>query len=397
MDRSLEELSKREEVLSTIPAGDPLETIHLFEHALYQLKDRSKAFSTPPIKMLLRLPPSDYYYALIGLPQDVIESVIEELRHPFGPESPASTLAKALFRFTAYDINVAITWSNSIFNMFRFFRPPLRLSKNQLQIPDKLRRVKGRGFHVELKYREPLPESHCKGHFCEHAYSLIGRCEKHSVTANVGQGVYGFFQHRTRPFIALRTYATHPPEIEASETFEIEIADSYYRSLDSRTLFLKRVPKRFDHSLINALFPPAPTLAHHHLDSDFTGAPQKYHATFVIGSSDRPAHIHFVSEHGVSAALPVTGPPGLHGLVWWPGLTRDIWQTRIIEDDQYQQAMEWVTAQIEATTRVLDSLRADITQLLEASDLFVDRHRYDLQLAMRNFWSSSSGRLDNSG
>lgn len=345
-DFTIDPKLSRKKLLSTPPVCDPLDTVNLLQRAL-----------------------------------------IEELRHPFGPESPVSTLAKAIFRLTLLDIVVCLFWGHSAYNPFKYMFPKLQLNKKNLLIPDDLQGTKTQGLHVLLGCEKVIPPSQCKDHLCEHVYRLIRPGEEHSPMSSFSKNSSEFFAERTRPFVALRTYASHSAELVKTEQFKIEIKEQFYENIDPRTLLIKKLPKRFDHALHGTLSPPAPTIVHHHLDSDLTCAPHSYHATFLVTSSDRPAHVHLISDYGVSPAIRIEGPPGLYGLAIWPGLKRDIWGTRVIKDGNYERALEWIDEQVQSTSAVLNSRRPEIFHRLEASDLIDRAKKNELFEKMEQQWT----------
>lgn len=105
-----------------------------------------------------------------------------------------------------------------------------------------------------------------------------------------------------------------------------------------------------------------------------------------MSTTDQSPRVYYYSHGMVSDPVNVEGPRGLTGLVVWPGLTFDIWGSRLVQNAAYEKALEWAQAQVDATAQCLSDNLALVTERLEQSNLTKSSYLDETLGRIRSYW-----------
>jgi len=294
----------------------------------------------------------------------LVRDFLDELRRPFGERSAVSTLARAVFYATKVFSSVEVRLGGGL---LREFWGGFILAPGRLDVPDDVT-VKEPGLRVEFV-------SANRSSFRDHRRSVhsriddvIKRPERLLPMESLSRLVSGYFDYRTKPFTAIRSYFCR--ESDRSEpVMLLDLWNGPYDFIDKNTAVLKKKePGKFLFLTWRPTY-GTPTFLHHFLNVPVKAALHRVKATFWVESTDRAAHIHFFSRDMVSDPIPVAGPPGLSGLVIWSDLKYDLWGTRPVEDDNFQEAMGWAQSRVDETSRCLAENLGEVVERLRSSNV----------------------------
>lgn len=203
-------------------------------------------------------------------------------------------------------------------------------------------------------------------------YDALDHYVKLRLSDQPVQVAEGFFSYRVRPFTAIRTY------VASDKGFLLDLCktpSTPYIALDEHTLSLG--PPDSKSFLFRSVFSEASnTLLHHFVGTPVRLGKQAYKAIFWISSSDRPAQVHFYSTSMLSDPVPVKGPAGFDGMVFWPELTFDLWGSQLVRNDAFEKAIVWAQEQVQVTSRILAKNIQLILQHLREGQLMANRSYY---------------------
>lgn len=381
---TVDPMRAQSKLLSSVPKGQLYDALNLLELALIQLADIAG-----PNNGLGSFPThTEYFHDLLlpKAPEAEVKKFIEATRNPFGTDGPWNTLVKAIFQLANSKVSVGLGWSLS--RPSPPINPMYVIRDNGLYTPDDAPLPVGPGLLLRLHRTGLLQRHPCEGLLCEQIYPLIKETEVIEPVSHAKRPLEGYYSYRCHPFSALRTYATLPPDRTTSEMFFFHLKPGSYERIDQQTVLLSKGSRFSWKSFFSKLAygRPTTTVMHHHLQSELAFKQQSCQAMFAVGSTEKVAHVHLVSDAGVSPAIPVEGPRGLHGVVIWPGLIRDLWGIRLVEDDNYQAALEWTGEQIRATTEILDRYRPQILEQLDRMGIIKSHYREELFNKIALYW-----------
>lgn len=380
MPFTLDRAHSRDKLLASIPDSDV--------HSVYRLLDSS-------VRILGQHPPSVIRYVdggknqqsrinlyLPNLETGLVRDFLEELRRPFGERNPVSTLARAVFCATKVFSSVEIQQKRGF---LKEFEGGFSLTAGRLDVPDDVV-VEKPGLKVDF-----VPAGRYE--FREHRRSVHSRIddimkspERLLPLESISRRVSGYFDYRTKPFTAIRSYFCESDRSEPSML--LDIWNGPYDFLDRNTAILKRKePGKF---LFLTWRPNygTPTFLHHFLNVPVEAALHRVKATFWVESTDRAAHLHFFSRDMVSDPIPVAGPPGLSGLVIWSDLKYDLWGTRLVEDDNFREAMAWAQSRVDETSRCLAENLGEVVERLRSSNVLKKPYAEETIRRIEGFWGT---------
>lgn len=298
-----------------------------------------------------------------------IATLIEELEQPFSRRLGATRLAQAIFLAAKKDFTV-IAYLGSSYIPVSFRQPDIQFFADDLKVPKKLRSYDDLLLlHFHLFASSSILNSY--------RASPIGGCHDaldHYVKLRLSdqpvQVAEGFFSYRVKPFTAIRTY------VASDEGLLLDICETPYIpyiALDEHTLSLG--PPDSKSFLFRNVFSEASssTLLHHFIGTPVRLGKQAYKAIFWVSSSDRPAQVHFYSTSMLSDPVPVKGPAGFDGMVFWPELTFDLWGSQLVRNDAFEKALAWAQDQVQVTSRILAKNIQLILQQLREGQLMANR------------------------
>lgn len=369
----------RDKLLQSIPEGDVRSVYRLLDGAAHCLGGRlgmkvSETIGEQPNHGILsfNLPP---------LEPTFVNAYLDELRRPFGPYSGASLLARATLRGTKFHSRVDINLGSTLFSAMR---SDVTLGPDSLEIPTSLSATSP-GLRVNFY---PSNTSEYRKHWRSSGrklYDMLSNPERLLPLESISREVQGYFDYRTKPFTAIRSYACVARE-NSSPSMRLDLWDGPYERLNAYTVVLmKKERGRF---LFLTWRPDygTPTFLHHFLDSELAFCEHRVRATFWVETSDRPAHVHFFSQGMVSDPVPVKGPPGLTGLVLWPDLKYDIWGTRMVEDESFREALEWSQSRVDATSQCLANNLDKVIDRLRCSNLVGNSYLDETVKRIEGMW-----------
>ena len=373
----------RDTLLQSIPEGEVRSVYRLLDGAAHCLGERlgmtvSETISEQPNHGILsfHLPPLEPAF---------VDAYLDELRRPFGPFSGVSLLARATLRGTKFHSRVDINLGSTTFSAMRY---DITLGPDSLEIPSSLSATSP-GLRINFypsstsEYRKHRQSSGRK------LYDMLRNPERLLPLESISREVHGYFDYRTKPFTAIRSYACVALE-DPSPSMRLDLWDGPYERLDATTVILMKKRKG---SFLFLTWRPnygTPTFIHHFLDSDLSFQKHWVKATFWVETSDRPAPIHFFSKGMVSDPVPVKGPPGLTGLVLWPDLKYDIWGTRMVEDESFREALDWSQIRVDATSRCLADNLDKVIARLRCSNLVGSSYLDETIKKIEGLWGKGS-------
>ena len=197
----------------------------------------------------------------------------------------------------------------------------------------------------------------------------------------------GYFDYRTKPFAPIYAYAEVENEQEAC--FSVDLWKGPYSKPDSSTLLLDR--KKPGSFLFLRWRPDygRPTFLHHNLGGDVKFGLMKCKAIFWIETSDDPARVHFHQDGLFYDPVQIDGPRGLQGVVIWPGLSSDLWGTRLVEDQAYEAAVRWAQERVVATADCLCKNLGQVLERIDSSNLLKKSYRQETLERLRQRWGSN--------
>ena len=130
-----------------------------------------------------------------------------------------------------------------------------------------------------------------------------------------------------------------------------------------------------------------PTFLHYNLSEKHAFGEQTCRATFWVQTTTSPATIHFYSNGVFSDPVIVDGPTGLVGVVLWPGLTHDIWGTKLVENDDYTKALKWTLDQVKATQDCLANNLEKVIERVQDSNLLKKSYVDETLARMKTLWA----------
>jgi len=308
---------------------------------------------------------------------------LEQLRRPFGELGGASQLARAVYRAAGNGAVVQICFSNVELKGLVDWSD-LTLTKGGYMIPESLAVGESKGLSLMFhraefgdglkEYRKSPPRK---------LYRYLEYPERLQPLESLHTEVSGYFDYRTKPFTAIRSYAAGS---EDEEGLKLDLWEGPYESLDPQTFILdKKKPGKF---LFFRWRPNygRPTFLHHQLDSDLKFERGNCKGTFWVSTTDQSPRVYFYSCGMVSDPVNVEGPRGLTGLVIWPGLTFDIWGSRLVQNSAYRNALEWAQEQVDATAQCLSDNLPLLTERLEQSNLLKSSYRDETLARIQSYW-----------
>lgn len=317
---------------------------------------------------------------------DFKKALLEEIRRPFGPPSAVATLARAIFLCTGLGGTVLIRFSDGILNSLQG-RNHFSLSKDNLEIPEEVSEPGQSGLSIYfggLNYSYDSFGDY-KTSVDRALYSLMDRPHQVLPLESMTKEVSGYFDYRTKPFTAIRSYARVQGETE--HTMSFDFWDGMYSEIDEKTLLLERKEKG---KFLFLRWRPnygRPTFLQHSLNGPWEFGKGEFMATFWVETTDQGAEVSFFSHNMVSDPVKVKGPAGLKGLVIWPDLKFDLWGNRLVEDEAYQKALKWTQAQVDQTARVLSENLDKVVERLAESNLIKGSYRDETIQRVRALWS----------
>ncbi len=371
----------REKLLQSIPGGEVFSVYRLLDGAAHCLGGRlgmtvSETIGEQPNRGVLS-------FSLPPLEPAFVDAYLEELRRPFGPYSGVSLLARATLRGTKFYSRVDINLGSTIFSARRY---DVTLGPDSLEIPSSLSAT-APGLRINFcpsksDYRKHWWSSGRK------LYDVLENPERLLPLESISRQVHGYFDYRTKPFTAIRSYACAALG-DSSPAMQLDLWDGPYERLDASTAILMKKRKG---SFLFLTWRPnygTPTFIHHFLDSDLSFGEHQVKATFWVETSDRPAHIQFFSRGMVSDPVPVKGPPGLSGLVLCPNLKYDIWGTRVVEDESFREALDWSQSRVDATSHCLANNLDRVIDRLRCSNLVGNSYLDETIKKIEGMWGKA--------
>lgn len=372
----------RDKLLQSIPQGEVRSVYRLLDGAAHSLGGRPgmSVFEAAGGQNNV----SALCFYLPKLDPSLVDAYLDELRRPFGPLSGVSLLARATLRatrsHTRVDINMGSTLLSSMLN-------DLTLRQDCLEIPHSLA-AKSPGIRINLY---PSNRSEYRKHRDSggrRLYDMLSNPERLLPLESLSREVHGYFDYRTRAFTAIRSYACVSEE-DSGPSMRLDLWQGPYEKVDESTsILLKRRKGRFLFLTWRANY-GNPTFIHHFLDSALAFGEHRVRGTFWVETSDRPAHIHFFSQGMVSDPISVKGPPGLTGLVLWPELKYDLWGTRMVEDESFQEALSWSQKRVNATANCLANNLDKVIDRLRSSNLVKGSYLDETIKKIEGFWGKA--------
>jgi hypothetical protein len=376
---TLDRAHSKQKLMDSIPKSSVSTVLRMLDSAAWQLGNR------PAVAVHESRGKDNHSFRLAvnlsKLPQSEVEAYIDELRRPFGAPSGVSTLARATYRATRAFEHVDVHLGTSELGESV---GDLRFTKGDISIPEGLK-VKYGGLRLFMRgLSAPDFETH-RASIARRVFRLMDSYERLLPLESHAKKTSGFFDYRTRPFTAIRSYAALP-EGESGPGMLLDLWDGPYDPEGtSTTLLRKKEPGKF----LFLRWKPNygnPTFIHHFLDSQLQFDKHILRATFWIETVDRPAHIHFFSEGIVSDPEPVPGPRGLTGMVLWPGLKYDIWSSRLVLDKAYHEAIEWALPCVAETADTLAENLDTVIERLGCSTLIKKSYVEETIAKIRSYW-----------
>lgn len=151
------------------------------------------------------------------------EDLLDELRRPFGEWSGASLLARAIYRGVELGSRVSILWND---NLISLGFSNLELTKDRLTIPDSIQVGNQNGLRIRFYPASGLGDF--TAYYKLPARKLFKNLEYHErllpleAASNL---VLGYFDYRTKPFTAVRSYALCPPDSKEEEKLVEQVTD----------------------------------------------------------------------------------------------------------------------------------------------------------------------------
>ncbi|HIB63569.1 MAG TPA: hypothetical protein EYO33_00205 [Phycisphaerales bacterium] len=317
---------------------------------------------------------------------DFKKALLEEIRRPFGPPSAVASLARAIFLATGMGGTVVIRHAEGFVSGLQghnFFC----LSQESLEVDDTLPEPNQGGimvFFQNLSYSYESFKRYSKS-VDRALYSLIKSPHQVLPLESMTREVSGYFDYRTKPFTAIRSYVRS--EDDSENGLQFDFWDGMYSHIDEKTLFLERKEKG---KFLFLRWRPnygRPTFLQHCLNGPWEFGTGKFQATFWIETTDRSAEVSFFSQNMVSDPVKMKGPAGLKGLVLWPDLKYDLWGTRLVEDEAYQKAFQWTQTQVDQTARVLSENLNKVVERLAESNLIKGSYKDETIRRIQELWS----------
>lgn len=318
-----------------------------------------------------------------------IKQLLSELRLPFTAKGGATILAQALLQAASKGASAEFFWSSSLVQTV-FAKNCLVLSRRTLRVPEELPEVSGGRLSIEItgltsfsdykRYRQAM---------AGRLHDLLAKPEELLPLESCAKETAGYWDYRTRPFTAIRTYARWPSH-QPEGGLQLNLWKGPYTELDAHTAALNS--KQGSRFLFLTWRPDygRPTLLHHSVDAPLEFGPQRCRATFWVSSEDRPARVMFYSAPTLSEPVTVRGPSGLNGIVIWPGLTFDMWGSKLVANVELEKAMTWTQERIDLTAQKLSSNIDLVCQRLSEGNL-VKSGAYTSEVVQkaRQLWGGS--------
>ena len=250
------------------------------------------------------------------------KALLDEIRRPFGPPSAAATLARAIFLCTGLGGTAVVRFTDGIMNSLQGLNH-FSLSKDTLDIPENFPEPGQPGLSIyfgDLSYSYDSFGDY-RTSVDRALYSLLKQPHQVLPLESMTREVSGYFDYRTKPFTAIRSYARLQDESKNSLSFDFW--DGMYSKIDEKTLLLERKEKG---KFLFLRWRPnygRPTFLQHCLNGSFEYGKGEFMATFWVETTDKSAEVSFFSQSMVSDPVKVKGPAGLRGLVIWPDLKFD--------------------------------------------------------------------------
>ncbi len=306
----------------------------------------------------------------------------------FGWTDNVGRYTRAIFRAVQLGARVSVNWSDNVLTSALGLSSGLVLDKGQLNLPESVETGSWKGLFIYI-----FPAS-IVGGLSSHRTSLartVYRSCKHPERLlpleAASNSVKGYFDYRTKPFTPIRSYAFLDSNSNSDEEgMLVDVWDGPYSSVDDSTVLLDtKKPGKFLFFRWRANY-GRPTFLHHSLDSDFAFGEQKCKATFWVETTDSGANVQFYSNGVVSDPVSVKGPPGLVGLVMWPGLTFDLWGTALVRNEEYERAFTWAQDRVDRTAQCLRENLDEVTIRLERSSLIKRSYTEETLKKIRGLW-----------
>lgn len=307
-----------------------------------------------------------------------VQMLLEELYRPFGVKPGATKLARAIYRAAATN-TVEVRFSSASIESCL-----IRLSPGNAALPEVPPTIVGPGISVVFDGGVREAKSH--------RHRLVGQVHERQKLAehlvpgeSQVQRSEGYFADRCRPFTALRCYTT----AQNAQPLLMNLWKEGHDRIDSHTCIVARRPASF-----LKLWRPdygRPTFVQARLDAALNFGRQYYGTSFWIDTEiEGHPSVQFFSGGIVSDPVVVNGPPGLHGLVTWPGLLFDLWGTALVRDCTYETAIEWTQTQVEAAARLLAQNLSMIRTLMSDSNLLHPKYHKDIFGTMERLWGKTA-------
>lgn len=382
---TVKEQHARQKLLESIPTDRSFGFLYLYEQALWHLERAPQYITLGTLSEGYH----PFWLDLSHLPAELSLSLTKELRAPFGPDSPSSILAKAILRSLPFSKTVQVNWrtDNVKPNIRMLPRGGFTLRQEDPSVPDVLKRPTS-GPVIFCQFQADVADYHRKSMATQHRfyYRLIEGKESILPLRSPYRKVGSFFNYRSQPFTAIRSHARLPDTSPDMCHFHSDLKEGAYSYLDPQTLLLdKREPARF---LFLSWRPNYgnPTFIHHDISTELNFGKRDYDALFFVDTSECAPHVRFLSDRAITPTVPIKGPPGLSGLVYWPSLKRDLWGTKLVTDDNYNEAISWVQEQADATCRVLSEHLDQVIERVQDSRLLKPSYQDDTIAKIRSYW-----------
>jgi hypothetical protein len=91
----------------------------------------------------------------------------------------------------------------------------------------------------------------------------------------------------------------------------------------------------------------------------------------------------------LSDPVAVKGPQGLSGVVIWPGLTFNVWGSKLVRNEALEEALDWAQVRVTGTAEALAThLELVIARLREGNLIKSRSYLDDVTTYVRRHWGS---------
>lgn len=247
----------REKVIDSTPPGDE-SIISLLLAAVigwgYEPSDCFQEIRTKQSHLYIKLPD-------LHLQQKL--ELLNELQRPFGQNSAASLMARALFRWS-YDHEVSLDLKYPNKDLIYRFHHDLVFKPGQKNVPDFLRKPESCGLTIRGGRIPGWKKS-----IWRKFYAHLTSPERLLPLESLSHEVQGNFEYRTKPFTSIRSYSVIP-ENSREPGFLLDLWEGPYSKLDEHSRILnKQEAKREKIFLFIHRWKSSygnPTMIHHFLD-----------------------------------------------------------------------------------------------------------------------------------